>query len=327
MDTQLQKNLIATIREKIPQGENPTAYLTEKLILGTESVYRRLRGEINFTFEEVAILSRELGFSIDHIVGIKQGENALFNVHMLQDSDYFDIYTTKMAKYGAMFREKSTLPDTRARMAINMLPYFFSVGYTNLSRFRIYKWMHQNKKIASNDLFSDFTLPEKITEAHRAFCADIRSVPEITVIMDDDVFWSTVRDIEYFMKRGLLARDDVRMLQTELHNIVDMLEQMATDGVSNSGANVSIYVSSVDIEASYLHFESGDFHFSQVRIFSISAIDSYDEGLCRIQKEWIDSLKKYSVLISKSGEIQRFEYLNKQREYIDKINLPEPEIP
>ena len=75
---------------------------------------------------------------------------------------------------------------------------------------------------------------------------------------------------------------------------------------------------SVDIEASYLHFESDDFQFSQVRIFSISAIDSYNEGLCNIQKKWIESLKKYSVLISKSGEIQRFEYLNKQREYIDK---------
>ena len=139
--------------------------------------------------------------------------------------------------------------------------------------------------------------------------------------MDDNVFWSATKDIEYFMKRGLLSKDDVRTLQTELHEMVDMLEQMATDGVSRSGAKVSIYISSVDIEASYLYFESEGFRFSQVRIFSISAIDSYNEGLCNIQKEWIESLKKYSVLISKSGEIQRFEYLNKQREYIDKITL------
>ena len=321
MNYQLQKNLIATIREKIPKGKNMTAYLSEKLVLGRESVYRRLRGEINFTFEEIAALSQDLGFSIDNILGVKKNENALFNIHMLQESDYFDIYINKMTEYGRMFRKMSKQPSTKARMAINMVPYFFAIGYQNLSRFRIYKWVHQNQKIGSNDTFSEFVLPEKITKTHKIFYEDTQTVPELTLIMDDNVFWSITKDIEYFMKRGLLAENDVRTLQAELHEMVDMLEQLATNGVSQNGATVSIYISSVDIEASYLHFESDDFQFSQVRIFSISAIDSYNEGLCNIQKEWIESLKKYSVLISGSGEIQRFEYLKKQREYIDKINL------
>ena len=319
MNHQLQENLIATIREKIPKGKNLTTYLSEKLVLGRESVYRRLRGEINFTFEEIAALSLDLGFSLDNIVGVKKNENALFNIHMLQESDYFDIYINKMTEYGRMFRKMCKQPNTKARMAINMVPYFFAIGYQNLSRFRIYKWVHQNQKVGSNDMFSEFVLPEKITKTHKTFYEDTQMVPEITLIMDDNVFWSITKDIEYFMKRGLLTKDDVCALQTELHEMVDMLEQLSTDGASLSGAKVSIYISSVDIEASYLHFESDNFQFSQVRIFSISAIDSYNKGLCNIQKEWIESLKKYSVLISKSGEIQRFEYLKKQREYIDKI--------
>ena len=319
MNYQLQENLIATIREKIPKGKNLTAYLSEKLVLGRESVYRRLRGEINFTFEEIAALSLDLGFSLDNIIGVKKSENALFNIHMLQESDYFDIYTNKMTEYGRMFRNMSKQPNTKARIAINMVPYFFVIGYQNLSRFRIYKWVHQNQKIGSHDMFSEFVLPEKITKTHKTFCEDTQTIPEITLIMDDNVFWSITKDIKYFMRRGLLTQDDVCTLQAELHEMVDMLEQLSTDGASRSGAKVSIYISSVDIEASYLHLESDNFQFSQVRIFSISAIDSYNKGLCNIQKEWIESLKKYSVLISKSGEIQRFEYLKKQREYINNI--------
>ena len=319
MNYQLQENLIATIREKIPKGKNMTAYLSEKLILSRESVYRRLRGEINFTFEEIAALSLDLGFSLDNIIGIKKNENALFNIHILQDSDYLDVYINKMLEYGKMFRKISKQPNTIAHMAINMMPYLFIIKYKNLSRFRIYKLMYQNQKIGSNDTFSDFLLPEKIAEAHKAFDEDTLTIPEFTLIMDDNVFWSATKDIEYFIKRGLLTANDVHALQAELYYMVDMLEQMATSGVNSSGRKTSIYISSIDIEASNLHIESDDFRFSQIRIFSTSAIDSYNETLCNMQKEWIESLKKYSVLISKSGEIQRFEYLKKQREYINKI--------
>ena len=319
MNYRLQENFIATIREKIPKGKNLTAYLSEKLVLGRESVYRRLRGEINFTFEEIAAVSLDLGISVDNIIGIKKSENALFNIHMLQKSDYFDIYTNKMSEYGRMFREMGKYPDTQARISINTLPYYFHIRHQNLSRFRIYKWLHQNQKIGTNDKFSEFVLSEKILKTHETFYQDTKRIPNVTIIMDNNIFWSAAKDIEYFLKRGLLSEDDVKALQAELHEIVDMLEVISTEGVCESGAKISIYVSAVDLEASYLHFEYGDRHFAQVRIFSISAIDSDNEGLCKIQKEWIESLKKYSVLISQSGEIQRFDYLNRQRSYINRL--------
>ena len=319
MNDQLQKNLIATIREKVPMEKKLVVYLADKLSLGRESVYRRLRGEIYFTFEEIATLSLNLGFSVDNIVGTKKNENALFNIHMLQSSNYTDIYKNKLLEYGRMFRKMHERADAEVRVSINSLPYYFYINYKNLSRFRIYKWLHQNQKIGVNSKFAEFELPEDVQEAHKIFYQDIRKIPNITIIMDNNIFWSAAKDIEYFYKRGLLSDEDLQLLREELLDIVDKLEEAATKGVSQSGAKAAIYYSSINLEASYLHFESADWHFSQVRVFSISAIDSYDDRLCEIQKNWIDSLKKYSVLISGSGEIQRFEYMNKQRKYINKI--------
>ena len=320
MNSQIQNNLIETIREKVPQEKNIAVYLADKLALGRESVYRRLRGEIYFTFEEIATLSLDLGFSIDNIIGTQKNENALFNIHMLQNTNYLDIYMNKMMEYGEMFRKMGDKPNTKARISVNTLPYYFHVGYENLSRFRIYKWLHQNQKIGANDKFAEFELPEEIEETHKTFNQDIQKIPDITIIMDGNIFWSATKDIAYFMDRELLSENDVQMLQNELLNIIDVLEETATKGVSKSDARVSIYISSVDLEASYLHFENEEQHFSQVRVFSISAIDSDNEGLCRIQKEWIESLKKYSVLISKSGEVQRYKYMNRQREIVKNIH-------
>jgi hypothetical protein len=319
MKDQIKDNLVEEIRKNIPSGVNITNYLSDTLNIGRESAYRRIRGEINFTFEEVATLSQDLNFSIDSIVGIKQKQNARFNVHMLQGTDYFDVYANKMLEYGRLFREMSEKYETKARFSINTLPYFFHVNYDLLSKFRMYKWLYQNQKVKSGYKFADFVVPSKVVDAHRTFFKDIQEVQNITVIMDDDVFWSVAKDIEYFYRRKLLSDDDLMAIKTELNNLLNSIEQMVTDGFTRNGAKLEIYVSSVTLEASYLHFEYGENQFSQVRIFSISAIDSFDKNLCNIQKEWIDSLKRFSVLVSGSGEIQRFEYMNKQREYFDDI--------
>ena len=319
MNDQTRNNLITIIREKTPDDINLTTYLSDLLNIGKESAYRRIRGEINFTFEEVATLSLNLGFSVDNIIGLKKDENALFNIHMLKNLGYLDIYVNKMLEYGRMFREMSSQGNSKARILANTLPYFFHISYKSLSKFRIYKWLYQNQKIKSNDKFTDFILPDKVLEAHRKFYSDIQNVPNVTVIMDDNIIWSTAKDIEYFFKRGLLSKEDILSLKKELLDLVDEIEQMAANGKCKAGNKIELYVSLVDMEASYLHVESGENQFSQVRIFSISAIDSFDIELCKIQKEWIESQKRYSVLISESGEIQRFEYLNKQREYIDRF--------
>ena len=321
MKNQTRDNLIEVIRKSIPEDANLTIYLSDQLNISRESAYRRIRGEINFTFEELVSLSQDLGFSLDNIVGAKRDENALFNIHMLQKIDYMDIYVNKMLEYGRLFGDAANLdPNARARLSINTLPYLFHIRHETLSKLRIYKWLYQNQKIGPSVKFSDFVLPEKVKNAHITFAQDILKVPNITMILDNNVFWSVSKEIEYFYKRGLLSDQELENLKTELHTIINSLEEMSTCGVCRNNVKVDIYISAVDLEATYLHFEYDDKQFSQVRIYSISAIDSYDKGLCEIQKKWIESLKRFSTLISESGEMQRFEYMKKQRELINNIS-------
>ena len=50
--------LISTMRERIPQDMNLANTLADILCMGKEAVYRRLRGEVSFTIDEVALLSQ-----------------------------------------------------------------------------------------------------------------------------------------------------------------------------------------------------------------------------------------------------------------------------
>ena len=236
------KNLIKIITEKLPEGTNLNTYLADTLVLGRESVYRRLRGQIHFTFDEIATLSLKLGFSLDNFVGATENEIAMFNIHMLQNSNYFDTYTNKMTEYGKMFREMSKHSNTNASLAVNTLPYYFHIKYKDLSRFRVYKWLYQTQRANFNSKFSEFALSEKILETHRVFYKDIQQVPNVTIIMDGNIFWSVAKDIEYFLNRGLISFDEMLALKAELHDMINMVEEMATDGVNRSGSKVDLYV-------------------------------------------------------------------------------------
>ena len=56
------KELINEMKERIPPGHNLANYLTDTLYMGKEAVYRRLRGEVAFTFDEIAVISHNLGY-------------------------------------------------------------------------------------------------------------------------------------------------------------------------------------------------------------------------------------------------------------------------
>ena len=42
--------LIAVMKERVPQGQNLASVLADILFMGKEAVYRRLRGEVSFFY-------------------------------------------------------------------------------------------------------------------------------------------------------------------------------------------------------------------------------------------------------------------------------------
>lgn len=58
-------NLIEAMKEKLPAKGKLADMLMDTLYIGKEAVYRRLRGEVPFTLQEAALVSRKLGISLD----------------------------------------------------------------------------------------------------------------------------------------------------------------------------------------------------------------------------------------------------------------------
>ena len=82
MKDALNNGLIKAMREHLPEETNLANYIMDIISIGKEAVYRRLRGEVPFTFYEVSLLSQSLGISLDQIVGTNRAEGAVFNLNV-----------------------------------------------------------------------------------------------------------------------------------------------------------------------------------------------------------------------------------------------------
>lgn len=56
-----------------------------------------------------------------------------------------------------------------------------------------------------------------------------------------------------------------------------------------------------------------------IRVYSINSITTQDSEMFNSLKDWIQSLKKFSTMISESGEMQRIQFFNRQREIINTL--------
>ena len=85
-------NLIEAMKEKLPLKGQLADMLMDTLYIGKEAVYRRLRGEVPFTLQESALISRKLGISLDKIIGLSFKSNAMFNINIVDYDAPFESY-------------------------------------------------------------------------------------------------------------------------------------------------------------------------------------------------------------------------------------------
>ena len=119
------KELINEMKERIPQGQNLANYLTDTLYMGKEAVYRRLRGEVaftGFTFDEIAVISHNLGISIDQIIGNHLSNRVTFDLNLLHSPNLFESYHEIIERYLRIFSSMKGDSNAEVYSATNTIP-------------------------------------------------------------------------------------------------------------------------------------------------------------------------------------------------------------
>ena len=314
------RSIIATkILSNMPPRVKPIDFLMETLAISRESVYRRIRGDISFTVEEIARLSVELGFSIDELIIKDMHTRIFFDLHVNSKQDPSEVFVTIFKQYFDETLEISNARDIESIMVTNHVPFFFIIYFNHLFKFYYYQWMHQNQESSLKYFYSDVTLPEELINLQKKAIEGSKKIKNNTFIFDSSVFLNLIQKIQYYHKRKLINEDDLRLLKNDMLMMIEMVENCAQTGFCNNDIKCNFYLSSLSVESSSRYIKYDKQVTSQFFVNSVEPLIIKNPNLCAIHKKWLDSLRKYATLITQSNEILQVRYFNKQRSYIEDI--------
>ena len=311
-------NVITTIKEITPENTNISRFLSDILPITKEAIYRRLRGEVSFTFFEIYLIAQKLGVSLDYLA--KSATKEIINFELiLQQFQATDKNSSKIANkfediLGKILKDSSS----RFELSHNLFPQVPAHMFYHLSKYNSFKWIHKNNALQPVP-FKKIEYTREIFEMHKKNNMGTMEIKDTSYIWDYAVVEMLVREIKYFADINLLDDDDVFILKDELHEFLDYVENFTIQGTFPTGNKVDIYISSVNSDAAYSYMESACFRICMIGVFDLQYIISTDSMAFDIVKGKITSLKKGSTLISGSNEIYRISFFEKQREFVNTL--------
>ena len=217
-------NLIEAMKEKLPLKGQLADMLMDTLYIGKEAVYRRLRGEVPFTLQESALISRKLGISLDKIIGLSFKSNAMFNINIVDYDDPFESYYNILEKYVSLINTMPDDPNSVMGTSANIIPQTLYLKHELLAKFRLFKWMYQNKYIDCKS-FEELDIPPKLVNIQKDYVAMTRHIHSIDYIWDNTISNTSPASISFPTKRKKKSKKNYSYWRMNWKNWLSTVKQ------------------------------------------------------------------------------------------------------
>ena len=309
-------SFLEALHKKYKKKSQLTEALMDLLSLERESVYRRLRKDIQFPVHELATIASAWNISLDKLVGVNSHQIP-FKVQL---SNYIDP-PVEQVKYIQNIIHICHSPNMKYMEVSNKLPRTLTSGFSYLARYQLLKWMylfvHDDKRLLP---YSKIFFPAKVSKLVSDYYQAVKHVADTTYVWDPMLFESLVLDIRYFHSIYLITDEEKDLIKTDLYAFLDYMSNVASKGCwPETNNKVSLYISCINIDTNYNYYYSETFKMCRVHAFSKSEISSSDPEMIEEFVAWMQLKKRASVLISETDEKSRIEFFWKQRELIERL--------
>jgi hypothetical protein len=87
----------------------------------------------------------------------------------------------------------------------------------------------------------------------------------------------------------------------------------------NNTLSLWLYLSHLTFNVNYTYVQGTTFKHSYIEIYHLNSLVSSDPLVCREHKKWIESYRKYSMLISADGEKERTDFFRLQERFVKRL--------
>lgn len=311
--------IIDAIKNQLPYNKKLVAYLEDLLDISKESAYRRIRGEIAFSIEELTSVAKDLNLSVDEILGSDSIKRNQYEVPEGILSDPVNGLAQTLRVSTEFVKRVSESENSEVIIAFNHLSLIIHIRLEYVFKFLYYKYLKLTQDFPLNFYFSDLVLPAHIKSLRDEYFNYFQQIKNVTFIIDENTLSRFIKEVLYYYDRKLISKEELLLIQKDLYELIDVTYRMTIRGKNDSGSTINIYLSLFDITSTSSYIEYDDISMIRLWINTITPLNLFDSDIVAVQKKWFTSLKRQSTLITQSGEMQQSEYLNKQRTLIDEM--------
>lgn len=309
------------IARRIPQKTERVNVLADILFSEKETILRKLEGDTSFTFNEAMTISRLLNISLDALeIGRMPKPESLFKLNLIE---YINPAKTDFALLNdiiSILKRLKNIPEAKGGEITNILPQPLYVAHEHIFKFYLFKWKYRTKKSTIPVPYKEIVIGQKLQKSQKENVKWAKTL-NTDYILDNLTFLYLVNDIKYYYHIGLITEKEVELIKEDLFKILDQINDWTEFGIfKETGKKINIYISNVNIDASYVYIDAPDYQLTIAKAFLLNGFASAEKITFEELKLWIQSIKLQSVLISGCNEKERIKYLEDQHAIIEGLS-------
>ena len=313
------KNFIETLQDRIPERGKLAEMLAELLDIEKEAVYRRLRGSVPLSFQEVYTIALHFGFSLDSIAENISPLARQMTVLTVEFMDPQEKNYKKIEDFIVSIQLLKEDPDSESGAIGSIIPSSLCVAYEQIYKFYIFKWPHQFGNPQKIKTFADTHVNEHLKFLNREFVESVQNSPKSVYIFDRQFIEYFINDVRFFFDIRQITNEDILLLKKDLHLLINDLERYSNNGCFDTGKKVEIFLANIHIDANYNYIDATEYKLTMMRSFAFSDSYSNDEVVFQHMKNWLNFLKRTSTLISEGSAAERITFFERQRKLVDSM--------
>jgi len=314
------KVLLDKILRHIPIHIKPVNYLMDILKLSKDSVYRRLKLEVSFTYEEAVVLAEDLNFSLNHEDDSDNTGYIRLNIRKINTvpdaiqsfEDELKYISDRIIQLNNSKYAEIIITKNRA----HILPVEY---HETLFRFFYFKWLHLLNVVPMDYTFGETAVPSNIVE-YAKNQELIHNIENVTFIVDSNEFLNTIQEIQYFYRQGLIEAKDIQLLKADLIEKITYEPRRLLKNTSHSTKYVKCYLSDFNLSTNTMYTRDEYSEESLFWLYSIIPQHTACKEICSYHRMWIEDFKRYSTLITGSGGIVLSRYISEQMEHVKNMD-------
>ena len=326
--TELQQQLFSFLKDNLPPHLSLVDELGDLLGVGSDSVYRRIRGEKPVTLIELKKICEHFHLSLDQLLQLKN-DSVVFRAPDLgkEHFPFADVLKSilQQLKHFNSFKTKQLL------YLCKDMPIWQFFLYPELAAFKTFVWA---KSIHNEPLYAGklFSLEEMMVEDYfktgQKIIHEYNQIPSIELWNEESIN-STLNQIKFYKDSGGFKQaKDVEVILDSFELTIKHLSMQAEKGVKfmpgeadiQHKAPVQLYVNEIVIGSNTILVELDNTKLSIIPYNVFSYILTKDARFNESMFNGFNTLKNRSTLISVTGEKERNRFFTFQLEKVKSLH-------